>query len=94
MSTLTTQMNHDEAPGSLAGLPSIVRFLFVPIRGRLSREQNPHSARALKTDARLILEDAVRSTGEHLGLHWLTGAKVRIWYGNHGAKELRLLSHV
>jgi hypothetical protein len=48
MSTLTIQKNHDEAAGSLASLPSIVRFLFVPIRGRLSREQNRHSARVLK----------------------------------------------
>jgi hypothetical protein len=51
MSTLTIQKNHDEAVGSLASLPPIVRFLFVPIRGRLSREQNRHSARVLKTEA-------------------------------------------
>ncbi len=51
MSTLTIQKNHDEAAGSLASLPSIVRFLFVPIRGRLSREQNRNSARVLKTEA-------------------------------------------
>ena len=36
----------------------------------------------------------MRSTSEHLGLPRLTGAKVRIWYRNHGAKELRLASHV
>jgi hypothetical protein len=45
-----------------------------------------------------VLPDAavliMRSTSEHLGLPRLTGAKVRIWYRNHGAKELRLASHV
>jgi hypothetical protein len=50
MSTLAIQKNHDEAAWSLASLPSIMGFLFVPIRGRLSREQSPHSARVLKRE--------------------------------------------
>ena len=45
-----------------------------------------------------ILEDAavlnMRSASEYLGLPRLTGAKVRIWYRNHGAQELRLSPHI
>ena len=36
----------------------------------------------------------MRSAREHLGLPRLTGAKVRIWYRNDGAQELRLSPHV
>ena len=36
----------------------------------------------------------VRSTSEYLGLPRLIGAKVRIWYRNDGAQELRLSPHV